>query len=136
MKRRPRTLIGECIQEISSFNLLPGGYSNFPLQRGVEMFAQDGINTSIGGALAVYRESGMEPVLAISACDGSAGILRAQAWQRLAKEVLHAIAAQGGNSIDGVYFSLHGAMAAQGELDPEGYLLAETRRHPACRLQS
>ncbi|MEO6754781.1 MAG: M81 family metallopeptidase, partial [Chthoniobacteraceae bacterium] len=29
---------------------------------------------------------------------------------------------------DGVYFSLHGAMATQSEDDPEGYLLAETRR--------
>src|SRR5205823_6341478 len=28
----------------------------------------------------------------------------------------------------GVYFSLHGEMGAEGELDPEGYLLAETRR--------
>ena len=52
----------------------------------------------------------------------------AQAWQRLAGEVLASIAAQAGSGIDGVYFSLHGAMAAEGELDPEGYLLAETRK--------
>ena len=32
------------------------------------------------------------------------------------------------SGIDGVYFSLHGAMGAEGELDPEGYLLQETRR--------
>lgn len=94
------------------FQPLRGCYGNFPLQRGVEMLAQDGINTSIGGALAVYRVSVMEPVLAISARDGSAGILMAQVWQRLAKEVVDAIAAQAGNGIDGVYFSLHGAMAA------------------------
>jgi len=30
--------------------------------------------------------------------------------------------------VDGVYFSLHGAMATESEGDPEGYLLAETRK--------
>src|SRR3954452_3425658 len=30
--------------------------------------------------------------------------------------------------IDGVYVSLHGAMGAEGELDPEGFLLTEIRR--------
>ena len=30
--------------------------------------------------------------------------------------------------VDAVYFSMHGAMGAVGELDPEGYLLEETRR--------
>ncbi|MBI3959449.1 MAG: M81 family metallopeptidase [Chloroflexi bacterium] len=30
--------------------------------------------------------------------------------------------------MDAVYFSLHGAMTAANELDPEGYLLAETRK--------
>ncbi|NDB01371.1 MAG: microcystin degradation protein MlrC, partial [Betaproteobacteria bacterium] len=75
MSPRPRILIAECMQEISSFNPLPGGYDNFPIQRGDEMLAQDGLNTSIGGALAVFRETGMEPVLTISARSGSAGIL-------------------------------------------------------------
>lgn len=43
-------------------------------------------------------------------------------------EVMEAIAAEAGSGIDGVYFSLHGAMAADGELDPEGYLLTQTRK--------
>ena len=30
--------------------------------------------------------------------------------------------------MDGVYFSLHGAMGAVGQLDPEGYLLVEARK--------
>jgi microcystin degradation protein MlrC len=52
----------------------------------------------------------------------------AKAWQRLADEVLASIAVQAGSGIDGVYFSMHGAMAAEGETDPEGYLLTEVRR--------
>ena len=128
MTIRPRILIAECMQEISSFNPLAGDYDNFHIEHGDEMLAQDGLNTSLGGALAVFRETGMAPVLTISARSGSAGILMTQAWQRLASEVLASIAAQAGSGIDGVYFSMHGAMAAEGELDPEGYLLTEVRR--------
>ena len=36
--------------------------------------------------------------------------------------------ASGFAGIDGIYVSLHGAMGAEGELDPEGHLLAEIRR--------
>src|SRR5205085_7301121 len=39
-----------------------------------------------------------------------------------------AVSAGARTGIDGVYFSLHGAMGAEGELDPEGFLLTETRR--------
>ena len=128
MTTRPRILIAECMQEISSFNPLAGDYDNFYIERGDAMLAQDGLNTSLGGALAVFRETGMDPVLTISARSGSAGILMAKAWRRLAVEVLASISAQAGSGIDGVYFSMHGAMAAEGESDPEGYLLTEVRR--------
>ncbi len=128
MARKPRILIAECMQEISSFNPLQSEYSNFHIERGHEMLAQKGINTGLGGALAVFDEVGFDPVLTISARAGSAGLLSRPGWNRLMGEVLEAIAAEAGSGIDGVYFSLHGAMAADGELDPEGYLLTETRK--------
>ena len=37
-------------------------------------------------------------------------------------------AAAGAGPVDGVYFALHGAMAAENEDDPEGFLLAEARK--------
>ena len=123
-----RILIAECMQEISSFNPLPSGYDNFHIERGEQMLAQDGLNTSMGGALAVFRAKGLQPVFTMAARAGSAGILSAQGWQRLSAELLAAIAAQAGSGIAGVYFSMHGAMAAEGELDPEGHLLTEVRR--------
>ncbi|MEO7241910.1 MAG: M81 family metallopeptidase, partial [Variovorax sp.] len=128
MTAKPRILVAECMQEISSFNPLPSEYANFHIERGQEMLAQKGINTAMGGALEVFDQVGLEPVLTIAARAGSAGLLSAAGWQRLSAEVLQAIDAEAGNAIDGVYFSLHGAMAADGELDPEGYLLSETRR--------
>ncbi|MBP6505842.1 MAG: M81 family metallopeptidase, partial [Rhodoferax sp.] len=124
----PRILVAECMQEISSFNPLQSEYSNFHIERGHAMLAQKGINTGLGGALAVFDEVGFEPVLTISARAGSAGLLSRPGWNRLMGEVLEAIAAEAGSGIDAVYFSMHGAMAADGELDPEGYLLTETRK--------
>jgi len=123
-----RVLVAECMQEISSFNPLQGGYENFHIERGEQMRAQDGLNTSLGGAFAVFREKGLEPVLAIGARSGSAGLLSAAGWKKLSAEVLESIARQAATGVEGMYFSMHGAMAADGELDPEGYLLTETRR--------
>jgi microcystin degradation protein MlrC len=128
MSNRPRILIVECTQEISSFNPVPSRYENFHIANGAEMLAQEGMNTALGGALPVFRAAGMEPVCAISARAGSAGLLAAADWARLSSEVLAAVAAGAQTGVDGVYFSLHGAMGAEGELDPEGALLAETRR--------
>jgi microcystin degradation protein MlrC len=128
MSKKPRILVAECMQEISSFNPLQSEYANFHVECGQEMLAQKGLNTSLGGALAVFDDVGFEPALTISARAGSAGLLSRPGWNRLMGEVMEAIAAEAGSSIDGVYFSLHGAMAADGESDPEGYLLAETRK--------
>ena len=128
MTSKPRILVAECMQEISSFNPLPSGYENFHIERGAQMLAQKGLNTSLGGAFAVFEETGLEAVLAMGARAGSAGLLSAAGWKRVSMEVLEAVATQARSGIDGVYFSLHGAMGADGELDPEGYLLTETRR--------
>lgn len=128
MTQQPRILVAECMQEISSFNPLPSEYANFHIEKGRQMLAQEGINTGLGGALAVFDEVGLEPVLTISARAGSAGLLSRPGWLRVMGEVMEAIAAEAGSGIDGVYFSMHGAMAADGELDPEGYLLTETRK--------
>lgn len=128
MNPSPRILVAECMQEISSFNPLPSGYENFHIERGAQMLAHQGLNTALGGALAVFQETGLEPVFSIDAVAGSSGPLSAAGWKRLSGEVLESIAAQASAGIDGVYFSLHGAMGADGELDPEGFLLTQTRQ--------
>ena len=128
MSKTPRILIAECMQEISSFNPLPSGYENFHIEHGPQMLAQQGLNTGLGGALQVFRETGMETVLTMGARAGSAGLLSAAGWKRLSSELLAAVASGAKSGIDGVYFSMHGAMGADSELDPEGYLLQETRR--------
>ncbi|MCY2964305.1 MAG: M81 family metallopeptidase [Planctomycetota bacterium] len=56
----------------------------------------------------------------------SGGILTADGFTRLAGELLTDIANAG--TVDAAYFSLHGAMQAANELDPEGYFLREARK--------
>ena len=128
MPKMPRILVAECMQEISSFNPLQSGFDAFHIERGHQMLAQKGLNTGLGGALAVFEETGLAPVLSIAARAGSAGLLSEAGWKQLRTEVLDAVATHARTGVDGVYFSLHGAMAADGELDPEGALLAETRK--------
>jgi microcystin degradation protein MlrC len=124
----PRILMLDCKQEISSFNPLPSGYENFHVTHGQAMLDHRGLNTEIGGALKVFdAHPDIEVVPAIAARAGSAGILSAEGWKRLSDEILDAVAARIGHA-DAVYASLHGAMGAVGELDPEGHLLTEIRR--------
>jgi microcystin degradation protein MlrC len=122
-----RILIVECMQEISSFNPLPSGYENFHIQRGNAMYEQRGRNQGVGGALAVFEaRRDIAVVPAISARSGSAGLLSAAGWNKLSTEIMDAVRASI-DHVDAVHFSLHGAMGADGELDPEGWLLEQTR---------
>ena len=123
-----RVLIVECMQEISSFNPLPSSYEDYRIKHGDALLEQRGLNTAIGGALSVFeRRSDVAVIPVISATAPSAGILAAKSWKRLSAEITDAIAEKASEA-DAVFFSLHGAMGAIGELDPEGYLLSEARR--------
>lgn len=122
-----RILIADCKQEISSFNPLPSQYDDFLIRHGEGLYEQRGNNQELGGALAVFEaRPDIEIVPTICARAGSAGLLSAEGWKRLSEEVLATIFA-GLDGIDGIYVSLHGAMGAEGELDPEGYLLEKLR---------
>jgi len=119
----PRIVLAECMQEISSFNPLQSDYENFAIQRGAEMLRQRGLNTAVGGILDVFASRpDVHLVPTLSARAGSAGLLSRAGWTRLFGELKEAIrpALPGA---DAVVVSLHGAMGADGELDPEGALL-------------
>ncbi|MCL4188024.1 MAG: M81 family metallopeptidase [Rhodobacteraceae bacterium] len=124
----PKILIVDCKQEISSFNPLESEFANFHILRGADMLDHRRLNTEIAGALSVFdARPDVAVIPTIAARAGSAGILSAKGWARLSEEVLSAVAAHAGEA-DAVYASLHGAMGAVGELDPEGHLLTEIRR--------
>ncbi|MGV3605397.1 MAG: M81 family metallopeptidase [Planctomycetaceae bacterium] len=127
----PRILIAECKQEVSTFNPHLSDYPDFAIRRGEELLEYHRrVKNEIGGALEVFGHTpSVELVPAYSACFiTSGGTLKQSAWERISSEFLASLrqASQSG-PLDGVYFCMHGAMASENELDPEGWLLEQAR---------
>ena len=125
----PRILIAECKQEVSTFNPGLSGYEDFTLRHGPAILNYHRrVRSEVGGALSVFDATpGVELVPTCSAhFITSGGTLADGAFRRIAGELLASVKAA--PAVDGVYFSLHGAMATESEGDPEGYLLAELRK--------
>ncbi|CAN5634200.1 hypothetical protein BH23CHL5_BH23CHL5_23480 [soil metagenome] len=121
-------LIGEISQEVSTFNPAASHVSDFTFSHGSEVLDfHDGKPIEIGAAMQVFRESGVQFTGTFSArAITSAGTLGASDWDAIARDFLSALAKA--PKADGIYFSMHGAMCAENEFDPEGYLLQETRK--------
>ena len=128
-------LIAEIKQEISTFNPVPSTEHDFVTHFGDEIVrVHRGLNSEMAGALDVFNQRNdiaLKPTYSARAIT-SAGVLTATGWQHLASHFLETIqAAANAAPIHGVYFSMHGAMSAEGELDPEG---AGDPEHVAHRL--
>ncbi len=124
-----RILVSECKQEISSFNPVLSSYDDFVVDRGDNLFAYHrGVRSEVAGALSVLRErAGVEIISGYSARGiTSAGTLSSAGFARIAWEFLEAVRAAG--PLDGIYFALHGALAAEDVDDCEGHLVEATRR--------
>jgi microcystin degradation protein MlrC len=123
-----KILVGECKQEVSSFNPVSSHYDDFDISQGAELLDfHRGLNTELCGALGVFAErSGLTVVPTYSArARTSGGALARADFARIRREFVEAVRAA--PPVDGIYLSLHGAMSAEGEDDPEGALLAELR---------
>jgi len=125
----PRIFIAECKQEISSFNPVICSYDNFTIGSGESFLAyHTDIESEVCGALSVFRKrSDLQLIPGYSARASSAGPLAQESFDRFATEFLEQVK-QNATNIDACYFAMHGAMGATIELDPEGYILQETRK--------
>ncbi len=125
-----RILVAECMQEISSFNPVETRYGHFDIRRGEELFVHHrGIESYVSGALKVFEgRPDVEPLPLWGGDACSSGPLVQADFERLVAEILDAVEREHRGEADGFYFTLHGAMGATEELDPEGYLLQEVRR--------
>ena len=125
----PRILILECKQEVSTFNPVLSRYADFTIRRGDEIVDYHrGVRSEVGGALSVFDATPgvqIEPLYSAHFIT-SGGPLADADFERIADEMFATL--QTAPQPDGVYFSLHGAMATQSEGDPEGYLLAGARK--------
>jgi microcystin degradation protein MlrC len=127
-----RIVIAECKQEVSSFNPAVSQLEDFRIVRGAALLDHHrGVREEVGGALSVLdaaHDVSLVPTFGASA-NTSGGVLAANSFQQLCEQFLGSLAeAKGTGSIDAAYFSLHGAMQAENEDDPEGHLLQEARR--------
>lgn len=125
----PRILMAECKQEVSSFNPVPSRYEEFRVVQGAALLDHHrGVGEEVGGALSVFdADSSVQLVPTFGAsANTSGGILAADSFERLSRDFLGSLADAG--PVDAAYFSLHGAMQAENEDDPEGFLLQEARR--------
>jgi microcystin degradation protein MlrC len=124
----PRILINECKQEISSFNPVVAQYEDFLTGRGdgVLLYHRP-IRSEVGGALNVFATRPDFELIGGYAARGitSTGTLSSAGFARIAEEFLAAVRSAG--PLDGIYFSLHGALAAEDVDDCEGFLLEKTR---------
>lgn len=124
-----KILIAECKQEVSTFNPHRSGYDDFSIRRGSALLDYHrSVRNEVGGALSVFestRDIELVPTYGAMFIT-SGGTLAKSAWEQIAAEFLDAI--RSAPPVDGVYFAMHGAMASEEELDPEGWLLAETRK--------
>ncbi|MEX0760822.1 MAG: M81 family metallopeptidase [Dehalococcoidia bacterium] len=124
-----RVLIAGCKQEISSFNPVTCTYDDFDVVFGDDIIpTNEGQLTSVRGAADIFRaHGGVEMITTYTAGAVSAGPLEHSSFERIAREFLDSIKPHAGK-IEGVYFSMHGSMGTTQELDPEGYLLEESRK--------
>ena len=124
----PKIIVAECKQEVSSFNPVPSGYDDFAVFRGRELFDYHRrVRDEVAGALSVFEASDqldLIPTFGARALT-SGGTLAAGDFDRLSGEFLEALDRAG--PADGAYLTLHGAMSAENESDPEGFLLERAR---------
>lgn len=125
----PRIAIAECKQEVSTFSPARSGFDDFRVVRGTALLNHHrSVREEVGGALSVFDQDDrveLAPAWGASA-NTSGGRLRTGDFDRLCGEFLGCLEAVG--KVDAAYFSMHGAMQAEDEDDPEGFLLQEARR--------
>lgn len=127
----PRIAIAECKQEVSTFNPTTSCFADFRVVSGDGLLAHHRrVREEVGGALSVLDADSrvtLAPAFGASAIT-SGGILTADGFKQLLDEWIDGmVRAKQAGPIDGAYFSLHGAMQAETNDDPEGALLEAAR---------
>lgn len=124
-----RIVVAEWIHEVCTFNPAPTRAADYFVHQGDAILSyHKDIGSEVNGACDVFAQAGNLEVIPAYSARGvtSGGLQAAEDWIAMSDAFLHAI--RNSLPVQGVYLALHGAMAAENEWDPEGYLLAETRK--------
>lgn len=127
-----RIALGLLMQETHSFSPLLTGIEEFrhsplvPLSTGVEMIdSHRHAESEMGGFIKACEEEGVEMVPLLATFAVTSGPVTSEAFAWLQAMLLDQLQAAG--ELDGVLVAQHGAMAVQGNDDPEGEILASIR---------
>jgi microcystin degradation protein MlrC len=124
-----RILIAGIAQEISTFNPQLTEFELFSIQRNDEVEEMNrGTGTAISGAMDVFDDAkDVEYFTTYGAKAVSAGPMSAKCWDQLSADFMDHLRPHTGK-VDGIYLALHGSMGGESELDPEGWVLEQTRQ--------
>src|SRR4051812_20006350 len=127
-----KILIAGFQHETNTFAPTKASYTSFiqgegfpPMARGVEVMALRDVNVPIGGFINAAQACGHDLLPVIWAGASASAHVTSDAFERIAGEILEAVA-QGG--FDAIYLDLHGAMVTEQFHDGEGEILARVRR--------
>lgn len=124
-----RVLIGQFMHETNTFSVRRTGSDAFArvlLHEGPAMVsALRGTNSETAGFLNVAEAEGWTVIPSIAAIATPAGVVTAEAWDRLGLVIARTAAAHG--PVDAVLLALHGAMVTELDDDAEGALLDAVR---------
>ena len=122
----PKIIVANYFQETNSFHPNPTTYEDFNVHFGHALFNAG--REDINGALNIFSQrSDLEVVPTYGASMGAGGTITHECFERITGECLEAIEKNSAGA-DALFFAMHGAMAAEIEKDPEGYILQETRK--------
>ena len=124
-----RILLAKFNHEVGSFNPQRTYYSDFTIHWGADLLeAARSSNSTLGGNIDVLEaRSDIELVPTYGAwCNTTGGLVADPDMERLIGELLAAVEAHA--PVDAVCLSLHGAMAGETEIDPEGRVASGIRQ--------
>lgn len=125
----PRIAIGQFMQESHSFTPILCSWDQFQaghILRGNEVIERmRGNRVEVAGAIDRAESNAVEVVPTLACNAVSSGHIRTDVFESLLTELLARIG--GETAVDGVYLALHGAMAAEGDEDASGTVLAAVR---------
>jgi microcystin degradation protein MlrC len=125
--------LAELVQETDTFSAITTSHNefeNYGIFRGQDVVTRSRGVGPLGGFLAIADQQAdelpTEFVPSLRAWAGAGGTILAPTFQTLTSEIIDGVKNAG--ELDAVFLSLHGAAAAEGEDDVEGYVLDQVRQ--------
>jgi len=127
-----RILLGGLFHETHTFLDGTTPLADFRLRRGDELLSAEGDGSPMSGVLEVAGACGWDVVPTIDLRATPSATVEDDVLDCFWQEFGSAVSREIPRGLDGIYLVLHGAMACQSVLDPEGEIIERIRRLPGA----